>query len=101
MHWVLLIAFAMIWLPLILLLLGSSLWNVREEETLEAEGSSSGASLGEGAPFFVQSGAEDRSEDLVEERTVIWLEDYLRAEHEQAERFVTRPSVGNLYKNCE
>lgn len=99
MHWLVIVGFALMWVPLILLLLGAA---AEREAADSARGSraTDDASL-ETAFFFKPrpEGREERSR-VLEDHRVIRLEDYLRAEHEEAERFVSRPSIGSLYRNC-
>lgn len=94
MHWILVVGFAIMWLPLLLLILGRALGSPEEQSAQAGVETSLDTDS-----FFLRPRAHERPR-TVDDQTVIRLEDYLRAEHEQAMRFVSRPSVKSLYRNC-
>lgn len=92
-----LVALGVMWLPLILLL--TSPPEEKPEDSV-TEANRLEELLGD-PRFFAKPHARNLEQrGSVRDRTVTWLEDYLRSEREQAERFVSKPSVGSLYRNC-
>ena len=100
MDWLLLLGFVLMWLPVVLLVLGGR--EPSEENSSRGELRSANEASFENASFFLKPEARQRPAPPRggKDQTVCRLQDYLRAEHEEAERFVSSPSVGTLYRNC-
>jgi uncharacterized protein (DUF2164 family) len=85
-----------------LMILGEGLWTVhKERQAEEDEAAAIEDALRAGPHFFATEPADDRERRSAEDPVVANVERYLRREQALAARFVSQPTVRNLYHHSE